>query len=444
MSYRKAGNIAEQAFSSIRTVFSFVAEDHVAARYDYFLIFLLEASKESIVRQLTQGKFNLIPTGRTSETFALIIDGKSLAYALEDDVKSMLLQLALGCAFVICCRSSPKQKALVTRLVKTGTDKTTLAIGDGANDVGMLQEADIGIGISVAEGMQAVMSSDVAIAQFRYLEHLLLVHGHWCHRRLSQMASWEIISSSLGYALPPPCFTIMPLRRNINELHENEIRGLMWFLEEKCQVIWRRDDYYRNNQIVLAADCDGQAKIPPTAVDQVGGFRDMGMTESKISIPKSEDLTLCDPWFSNLMNISNKVDATSSIDRGQATQIKQEFEYTPGQYNNNIYFVDGSNPNLHMWLPTRESSFNIDIGSGMNMNMETPGGGSDVGANMVGIPMQPNPYSSFHYHHYDYLHTLEPKPTHDIRDIVDDHHFGQLSFNNLTQNLSNNINNNNP
>ncbi|KAM7257592.1 hypothetical protein ACFE04_013333 [Oxalis oulophora] len=148
---------------------------------------IAKASKESIVRQLTQGKFNLIPTGRTSETFALIIDGKSLAYALEDDVKGMLLQLALGCAFVICCRSSPKQKALVTRLVKTGTDKTTLAIGDGANDVGMLQEADIGIGISVAEGMQAVMSSDVAIAQFRYLERLLLVHGHWCHRRLSQM-----------------------------------------------------------------------------------------------------------------------------------------------------------------------------------------------------------------------------------------------------------------
>ncbi|KAM7250029.1 hypothetical protein ACFE04_021912 [Oxalis oulophora] len=207
MSYRKAGNIAEQAFSSIRTVFSFVAEDHVAARYSemlgnhYACNLLRQGMKQILVTLDGPGieavekagdkaaiaKGNLIPTGRTSETFALIIDGKSLAYALEDDVKGMLLQLALGCAFVICCRSSPKQKALVTRLVKTGTDKTTLAIGDGANDVGMLQEADIGIGISVAEGMQAVMSSDVAIAQFRYLERLLLVHGHWCHRRLSQM-----------------------------------------------------------------------------------------------------------------------------------------------------------------------------------------------------------------------------------------------------------------
>uniref|UniRef100_A0A2K2B1I3 P-type ATPase C-terminal domain-containing protein n=1 Tax=Populus trichocarpa TaxID=3694 RepID=A0A2K2B1I3_POPTR len=62
------------------------------------------------------------------------------------------LALAIGCASVICCRISPKQKALVTRLVKEGTKKTTLAIGDGANDVGMIQEADIGVDISGVEG----------------------------------------------------------------------------------------------------------------------------------------------------------------------------------------------------------------------------------------------------------------------------------------------------
>ncbi|KAK4762785.1 hypothetical protein SAY86_008553 [Trapa natans] len=113
-----------------------------------------KASKESVIRQINEGISLLSSSLGSSDAFALIIDGKSLAYALEDDVKNMFLKLALGCASVICCRSSPKQKALVTRLVKSGTGKTTLAIGDGANDVGMLQEADIGIGISGVEGMQ--------------------------------------------------------------------------------------------------------------------------------------------------------------------------------------------------------------------------------------------------------------------------------------------------
>ncbi|KAJ0989094.1 hypothetical protein J5N97_007450 [Dioscorea zingiberensis] len=146
---------------------------------------IAKASKESVIRQINEG--NSQTNSSSKEAFALIIDGKSLNYALEDNVKSMFLQLAVNCATVICCRSSPKQKALVTRLVKDGIRKVTLAIGDGANDVGMLQEADIGIGISGVEGMQAVMSSDIAIAQFRFLERLLLVHGHWCYRRISLM-----------------------------------------------------------------------------------------------------------------------------------------------------------------------------------------------------------------------------------------------------------------
>ncbi|KAD4585082.1 hypothetical protein E3N88_22683 [Mikania micrantha] len=75
----------------------------------------------------------------------------------------------------------------VKRLVKEVTGKTTLAIGDGANDVGMIQEADIGVGISGVEGMHAVMVSDFATAQFRFLERLLVVHGHWFYKRIAQM-----------------------------------------------------------------------------------------------------------------------------------------------------------------------------------------------------------------------------------------------------------------
>ncbi|KAF4356833.1 putative phospholipid-transporting ATPase 9 [Cannabis sativa] len=162
-----------------------------------------KASKESVLLQIKDGKAQINAAASVgSVAFALIIDGKSLAYALEDDMKKLFLELATACASVICCRSSPKQKALVTRLVKSGTGKTTLAIGDGANDVGMLQEADIGIGISGVEGMQAVMSSDISIAQFRYLERLLLVHGHWCYRRISSMICYFFYKNiTFGFTL---------------------------------------------------------------------------------------------------------------------------------------------------------------------------------------------------------------------------------------------------
>ncbi|KAJ4874592.1 putative phospholipid-transporting ATPase 9 [Raphanus sativus] len=163
---------------------------------------IAKASKENVLLQIINGKGQLKYGGGNSDAFALIIDGKSLAYALDDDIKHIFLELAVGCASVICCRSSPKQKALVTRLVKSGTGKTTLAIGDGANDVGMLQEADIGVGISGVEGMQAVMSSDIAIAQFRYLERLLLVHGHWCYRRISTMICYFFYKNiTFGFTL---------------------------------------------------------------------------------------------------------------------------------------------------------------------------------------------------------------------------------------------------
>ncbi|XVE91344.1 hypothetical protein REPUB_Repub01dG0001600 [Reevesia pubescens] len=163
---------------------------------------ITKASRKSVLEQIIQGKAQVTALSASSEALALIIDGKSLAYALEDDMKKNFLELAIGCASVICCRSSPKQKALVTRLVKSGTGRTTLAIGDGANDVGMLQEADIGIGISGVEGMQAVMSSDVSIAQFRYLERLLLVHGHWCYRRISSMICYFFYKNiTFGFTL---------------------------------------------------------------------------------------------------------------------------------------------------------------------------------------------------------------------------------------------------
>ncbi|KAI0823535.1 phospholipid-translocating P-type ATPase [Trametes gibbosa] len=120
--------------------------------------------------------------------FVLVIDGAALTHALSDAKnKHLLLKLAMQCEGVICCRVSPLQKALVVKLVKEGVGAMTLAIGDGANDVSMIQAADVGVGISGEEGLQAVNSSDYAVAQFRFLKRLLLVHGHWSYARNGNM-----------------------------------------------------------------------------------------------------------------------------------------------------------------------------------------------------------------------------------------------------------------
>ncbi|KAL6541870.1 putative phospholipid-transporting ATPase 8 [Orobanche gracilis] len=156
----------------------------------------------SVRDQIRVGKLQLSSPNGNSASFGLIIDGKSLSFALSKNLEDSFLDLAMNCGSVICCRSTPKQKALVTRLVKKGTRRTTLAIGDGANDVGMLQEADIGVGVSGVEGMQAAMSSDFAIAQFQFLERLLLVHGHWCYRRISMMICYFFYKNiAFGFTL---------------------------------------------------------------------------------------------------------------------------------------------------------------------------------------------------------------------------------------------------
>lgn len=120
------------------------------------------------------------------DSLALVIDGKSLTYALEPDLEKQFFDLAVMCKAVICCRVSPLQKALVVKLVKKFSDQILLAIGDGANDVSMIQAAHIGVGISGVEGLQAARSADVSIGQFRFLRKLTLVHGAWSYHRISK------------------------------------------------------------------------------------------------------------------------------------------------------------------------------------------------------------------------------------------------------------------
>ena len=122
---------------------------------------------------------------------ALVASGASLYYAMESDNEDNFFALAAKCQSVICCRVSPLQKAKIVELVSKKTGKLTLALGDGANDVGMILKADIGVGISGQEGRQAVLASDYAFGQFRFLKRLLLYHG-----RLNLMRNVELINYS--------------------------------------------------------------------------------------------------------------------------------------------------------------------------------------------------------------------------------------------------------
>ncbi|KAL7978089.1 hypothetical protein Chor_005076 [Crotalus horridus] len=116
--------------------------------------------------------------------YALVINGHSLAHALEADMELEFLETACACKAVICCRVTPLQKAQVVELVKKYKKAVTLAIGDGANDVSMIKTAHIGVGISGQEGIQAVLASDYSFSQFKFLQRLLLVHGRWSYLRM--------------------------------------------------------------------------------------------------------------------------------------------------------------------------------------------------------------------------------------------------------------------
>ncbi|XP_007548475.1 probable phospholipid-transporting ATPase VB [Poecilia formosa] len=123
----------------------------------------------------------------TTQNISLVIDGNTLDMAKSPDLQERFVELTKHCRSVLCCRVTPLQKSAVVKLVREKLKVMTLAVGDGANDVNMIQAADVGIGISGQEGMQAVMASDFAISRFKHLKKLVLVHGHWCYTRLANM-----------------------------------------------------------------------------------------------------------------------------------------------------------------------------------------------------------------------------------------------------------------
>ncbi|CAB4486337.1 phospholipid-translocating P-type ATPase [Rhizophagus irregularis] len=158
---------------------------------DMLLIVISASDKESAKRQLDEAldKFFGPNAENKNSKHALIIDGETLKHALDKKIKPQFLELGKRCQSVVCCRVSPLQKAKVVGMVKEGLNVMTLSIGDGANDVSMIQEANVGVGIAGEEGRQAAMAADYAFAQFRFLEKLLLVHGRWSYIRIAEMIS---------------------------------------------------------------------------------------------------------------------------------------------------------------------------------------------------------------------------------------------------------------
>ncbi|CAM6103969.1 unnamed protein product [Calypogeia fissa] len=138
-----------------------------------------------------------LPGINPGQPLALVIDGNSLVHCLSEELEQELFELAIACKVVVCCRVAPLQKAGIVALVKRKAKEMTLAIGDGANDVSMIQMADVGIGISGQEGRQAVMASDFAMGQFRFLSRVLLVHGHWNYFRLSYMVLYNFYRNAV-------------------------------------------------------------------------------------------------------------------------------------------------------------------------------------------------------------------------------------------------------
>ncbi|KAF7563169.1 hypothetical protein G7046_g978 [Stylonectria norvegica] len=146
-------------------------------------VYILDSTQGNLQDSLT-AMLNDVCRGMVPHS-VVVVDGQTLAVVDASEELAMLFyDLVVRVDSVICCRASPSQKAnLVTSIRRYIPQSMTLAVGDGANDIGMIQASHVGVGISGREGLQAARISDFSIAQFRFLQKLLLVHGRWNYMR---------------------------------------------------------------------------------------------------------------------------------------------------------------------------------------------------------------------------------------------------------------------
>ena len=166
---------------------------------DYSTIVVLDHELGELHDRMADA-FPLI-TNETTAHSVLIVDGQTLTIIDADPAtKALFTDIAIRADSVICCRASPSQKALLVKTIRLKVKgSVTLAIGDGANDIAMIQEAHLGIGIAGKEGLQAARASDYSIAQFRFLLKLLLVHGRWNYVRICKYLLGTLWKEMLFY-----------------------------------------------------------------------------------------------------------------------------------------------------------------------------------------------------------------------------------------------------
>ena len=150
---------------------------------DYSTITILDHETGEVSQRIAAATVDIINGGVAHSV--VVVDGHTLSQInSSESLQQLFISLAILVETVICCRASPSQKAYLVNTIRNKVHNAiTLAIGDGANDIAMIQEAHVGIGITGKEGLQAARTSDYSIAQFRFLTKLLLVHGRWNYIR---------------------------------------------------------------------------------------------------------------------------------------------------------------------------------------------------------------------------------------------------------------------
>ncbi|KAG2394078.1 hypothetical protein C9374_003842 [Naegleria lovaniensis] len=126
-----------------------------------------------------------------TKNVTLVLDGKAFSHCLDEPL-ALFKELIKKCTNVIFCRSTPKQKSQLVTFARRELKKRVLAIGDGANDVPMIQKANVGVGVIGKEGNQAKMSSDFAVPKFRMLKRLIAVHGRYSLKRIATFINYYI------------------------------------------------------------------------------------------------------------------------------------------------------------------------------------------------------------------------------------------------------------